>query len=105
MSDSIIYKNTCAKWLNKITGEVIYLDRGIDFNKHNRSWFLIPKDAEHATYSNNEIRSDVLLFWKYEDDKWYTMNQQSKEWFSNNKLPEFLSTGTYKGKIIWSLFK
>lgn len=103
--DKTIYKITCAKWLNKINGDVVYLDDGFNFGENNPNWFLIPNDATCATYTNNEIRSDVLLFWKFEDDRWYLMNQQSKEWFINVTLHEAMTNGTYKGKIIWSLFK
>lgn len=105
MNEDIIYKNTCAKWVNKITGELLYLDNGIDIGLYNKEWFLLPIDAQYATYSNNNVRSDVFLFWKYEDGLWFTMNQQSKEWFCNQKLYDFLTDGTYKGKIVWSLFK
>lgn len=105
MSSDIIYKNTCAKWVNKLSGEIIYLDHWVNLGDHNNNWFLLPSDAQCATYSNNEVRSDVLLFWKFEKNEWFIMNQKSKEWFTNGDINDFLTTGTYKGKIIWSLFK
>lgn len=100
-----IYKLTCDKWLNKISGDIVYVDNGYDFGKNNQDWFLIPSDATCATYTNNNIRSDVLLFWKHEYGKWYIMNQQSKEWFTNGTLYDSMTKGTYTGKIIWSLYK
>lgn len=109
--EDIIYKNSCAKWVNKLTGEVIYLDVDYDFGLHNPNWFKIPEDALYGTYSNNSIRSDVFLFWKNptKDDKKICFNPKLPDggWFATGEssIEQHITEGTYKGKIVWSLFK
>lgn len=104
--DQYVFKNTCNKWLNKKNGDIIFLGKEIVFDANNPDWVLIPNDAQFATYSDNKVRSDVLMFWKLDGERWYCLNQQSKEWFKNgNTLKSFLTEGTYQGKIIWSLWK
>ena len=106
--EDIIYKNTCSKWVNKLTGEVIYMDGCSAFGLHNPNWVLMPKGAMYATYSNNEVRSDVTLFWRDCDrgNNVFDPKLPEKGWFkSAESLRTFLTEGTYKGKIVWSLFK
>ena len=111
-TEDILYKQECNKWLNKKTGDVVYLDVGYDFGKHNQDWFKIPNGATIATYSNNDIRSDVILFWRGDEFRGnggncFDPNIQEKGWFASGapNIYTFLTTGTYKGKIIWSVFK
>ena len=108
----VLYKQTCDRWLHKETGNIVYLDSGYDFGTNNLDWFKIPNDATIATYSDNGVRSDVLLFWR--DDKFranegncFDPKYPVKGWFVSGALSieDFLTHGTYKGKIIWSLFK
>ena len=109
--EEIIYKNSCSKWVNKLNGEVIYLDNGYDFGLYNPNWFKIPADALYGTYSDNNVRSDVFLFWKNptRDDRkiCFDPTLPEKGWFSGGSpsIEEFLTESTYKGKIVWSLFK
>lgn len=109
--EETIYRNSCSKWVNKLSGEVIYLDNEYDFGAHNPSWFKIPEGAFYATYSDNSVRSDVFLFWKNpsSDDMNICFDPKlpDKGWFrgGSSSLKEFLTAGTYKGKIVWSLFK
>lgn len=109
--ENIIYKNSCAKWVNKLSGEVLYLDEGYDLNKYNPNWFKIPEDALYATYSDNTVRSDVILFWrnptKQDKNICFDPVLPEKGWFSggSRSLNEFLTTSSYKGKIVWSKFK
>lgn len=103
-----------SKWLNKLTGEVVYIPLGIDFGCLNKNWFEIPDGAIYATYSNNKVRSDVLLFWKdtvniYDRSENKIMYDPtgSCEWTvsGSNDITDFLENSSYKGEIIWSLYK
>ena len=107
-TDDVIFKLVCAKWLNKFTGEVLYVGTGINIGNHNPHWVEIPQGAELATYSDNSVRSDVLLFWKdvNTQPKHFDRKSSKPDWVrSTGSLTQFLTEDTYKGKIIWALFK
>lgn len=108
----ILYKQSSEKWVNKKTGDLVYLDVGYDFGKHNNDWFKVPDGATIATYSENGIRSDVFLFWR--DDEFrknggncFNPKNQEGGWFASgsSSIEEFLTSVTYKGRIVWSLFE